>query len=627
MRNLIGYLKICLLVFSFALLLSSIPKQTQAKETFTVYSSLTHNLNENNINTSIILQITSKTPIVLSYYSTNIPVSNTKIECYNNKTQKKLECTANQRSSSTDLLISLENTIIKQDVPLEIRITYSLQTTKENTYNILSSIEDTQTEEVVITYPKAMGEPLWTSDPIQNIKIEGSNYKLIIKEPKLKNISLTFGKQISYSFKISKVFRNSLEDQTQTFEIIVPSDTHSQTILWNEVSPSPNIAERDIDGNYIFKYIVAPSSSIDCKVTGHIIKNNESVKTTDVRADLKIPTGNWEIENTSELKRIQTYLSNKLPSLSTTQKIDDLDSANKELLYKYIYQYVIERLSPEKELKTGIQENLRKGIPNLLETPNNASSIDYTDLLIAIYRAYGIPSRQILGYISNVSGYTSDGFYHYWVEIYDESTTSWVILDPFLEDYTTKSLYKSSFFDHINIITRGRSTVSPKLTFFNDSDFQLKSSSDESIEVKFLQESQLIFGKTMITDQYIKGTINVLNKGNIAISRIDILKSNILDIKRYLDPVNNLNSRIILPKESSIIQLNIPNNNIAGISFVNLKFVTEKYSTESLLESSSLKVETPLMLELLSFVLSFLGFSLFVYLVYFVGMKFRKTNQ
>lgn len=621
MRNLTGYLKKTLFLFSiFFILFSS--KPSYSAELFQVYTSFEHTLGNNIVNTKTLLQIRSDAPRVISYYTASIPLPSLQVKC-TDASGSELNCTFYHRGSITDVLIDLKNSVVRPDSPLEIFLHYNTSFEEGAPYSFSSQIADTTTSSVLIRYPKEKGEPAWTSDPIDNIRINGEYMETMINRPSYKSISMIFGERVTYSFDITKVFSNSSKDSNQTFEIYVPSDTNSQLIIWEEISPTPSTTIKDQDGNYIFKYIVAPEATIDCRIRGYIQKIDSLTSKEDPKLYLTENTGYWSITNSTEFKRINTYLRrNGLEIEDGFSDISELGEPQKELFYKYVYRYVIERLSFPSDITLGLVNETRLGANALTESSNDSTPIDYADFYIAILRKYNVPSRLVIGYISNITGYSSDGFYHHWVEYYDSNKENWVTADPFLEEYFSKPIFGSSFHDHITIIRRGKTAVAPKLSFYQENDFVVKSDSGEGVDPTFETSSELRFEKFKTTDRFLKGYIYITNTGNTTINNFSIKNSNISNIAKYVDPVNNLNSQIIIPKQSAHLQINIPNEEVQGSNiFLDVSLLnTEHYEHGDLLDEN-IEKEIPIYVVLLSKSLSLGVFGLFAFLIYFIERR------
>ncbi len=624
MRGLIGYLKKILFLSSILALTLSLAQKTSAAEPFQIYTSFEHKIESKNISTEAILQIRSDSPRVISYYTASIPQKNLDILCYLVKTNKRINCTTFHRGSNTDVLLELNNAVVKKDAPLEVMLRYKVSNESSNAFNISSKILDTTTSSALIQYPKTIGEPLWTSDPLSSIKAVKDSYQILINKPIHPTISILFGEKVSYKFSISRNLQNTTEEN-QTFELIVLPDTKDQTVIWTDISPLPNSAVLDENGNYVFKYIVPPSQSMECKIDGYVEKiiSEEKEKGAD---HLTKPTGYWNIVNSSEWIRVQTYM--KRHNLNILKDFDDIESLKteeKEIFYKALYKYVVEKLNFNKNLTLGIETTARLGANILTESALESAPIDYADFYIALLRHYKIPSRMVIGYVSEISGYTADGFYHYWVEYYDSTLSKWVTADPFLSDYLNKDLFKSDFFDHITVLKRGKSSVSPNITFYSENDFKVEFSPSEKEDISFLPTVELTFEKLKSTDQYLKGYLYILNSGNIAINRHSFEKSNIENVRKYIDPVNNISSKIILPKQSATIQLNIPYNSIHTSNiFLNLTLANNSSNQKNFLLEQNVTEILPIYILIISKIVSISVFLVGFFLIYFGIKKIRK---
>jgi hypothetical protein len=597
---------------------------------FNVNVDFEHTITKETIDTQAVMEITSSTPRVISYYTAILPIERLRVTCEKFKTGEQLECTTFNRGSNTEVLINLNNGVVREDSPLEILIKYSLPREEESSFNISSTIFNTTTRSVVIKYPKDMGEPLWSSDPIQNIKSVEDKYVILIEQPQNPKLSIVFGEKLLYKFDINKVFSNTLKDDNQTFEIYLPSDTPTQTIIWEEISPTPTSSLKDEDGNYIFKYIVKPGETVNCKISGYILKTQDLETSDETSSFLTQKTGYWSITNNTEFRRINTFLEKKgLVIPPTFDDVETLGDAQKELFYKYIYQYVVERLNYNEEIPLGIESSSRIGAQTLTEAPNNASNIDYSDFYIALLRNYNVPSRLVVGYISNITGYTSDGFYHHWVEYLDTNQNRWVTADPFLEEYFDKNLFGSPFLDHITIIRRGKSAVAPKLSFFQDTDFIVKAETTKDIQPQFSIDSLFTIEDFSITKPYAKGLLKLKNEGNVALNNIVISKSNIENLTKYTDPIKNMQSDILLPDGENFLQFNIPHDKINSTNiFVEASFANlDRYKTEETL-GTEVKQEVPLYISIFSKLLSILIFCIFLFLLYFlIKLGKKKTSK
>lgn len=630
MRNLSGYLKKTLSLFSLFFLLTSLlfPYKIFSEEGFKVYVNFQHTIESSQIKTEATLQIRSETTKVLSFYTASIPLRNLDVKCYK-QDNTEISCTKYYRTSVTDVLIDLKNSVISKEQPLEIKLVYSVPQGDSLLYNISSKISDTTTNEVYVKYPTSKGKPLSTSEPIRDIQISKDNYVLLLKNTKHDELSILFGQKLTYKFNISRVFSNQGNTEPQTFEIIVPTDNSSQEIIWEEISPKPYTSFIDDDGNYILKYILQPNETIDCKISGNINKKSAEQKIEKPQSMFTKEIGYWNITDTSEKKHIQSFLADKgLEIIKSTDNIDQLTPEQRALFYKYIYQYVINRLAFPSDVQLGITNSARIGANSIIQTPTKANPVDYADFYIAILRKFNIPAKMVVGYVSNISGYTSDGFYHHWVTYYDQDKQKWVEADPFLEEYTKNSLFENPFNDHITILTRGKSPLSPTITFFSPNDFTVALDTNSTLEKNFSVKSELRFDNYDITKKYAIGYIYILNDGNSAVTDFSLLTSNIGNIRKYIDPVINTSTQIILPKESTRIQINIPFSELLTYS-INLKaqFSNNSGNIKQVEIRGDIDENIPTQLKILVKILSLTIFAILLLLVYSIVKKIRRKKQ
>lgn len=626
MKNLNGYLKKTLYLFSFLFLLL-FPYKVSAQENFKVYTNFKHTVENQSDNVEVILQINSDSTKVISFYTASIPLKNLDVRCKLVKNYSDVNCTKYYRGSVTDVLIDLQNSVVSKDSPVEILLTYVIPIEESDTYKLPSKILDTVTNSVIIKYNHDKGEPLWTSDPTSNIHLHNDLYELSISNPKNSDIVIVFGKNIIYKFSVNRVFSNQGNTEPQTFELVMPPDNQYQTILWEEISPLPNSSVLDEDGNYTFKYIVQAGETMDCKITGHILKQKSELQ-NEFNPFLTKETGYWNITDTAERKRVMSYLLDKgLTFLNENTDFETMTNEQKEIFYKNLYTYVINRLNYSKDLKLGILNSPRLGANSIIKTPNNANAQDYADFYIALLRKFQIPSRLVIGYVSNISGYSSDGFYHYWVEYFDTAKSMWIQVDPFLEEYTGHSLFNTDFHDHITIVTRGRSPLSPTITFYSPTDFILTADTNSTIEKNIMIESQISFNEYDIAEKYAIGYIYSTNKGNIAITGTTLTKSNISNISKYIDPVTASSSQILLPKQSRTIQLNVPSKEL---EYSDIYITLNHQNPSGILKiediKTSISLRTPISIKILSKITSIGIFSLLILLVYLSFNKIIKPK-
>jgi len=271
------------------------------------------------------------------------------------------------------------------------------------------------------------------------------------------------------------------------------------------------------------------------------------------------------------------------------------------------------------------------GASAVIKDGNSANPIDYVDFYIALLRHFSIPSRMVLGYISNISGNTTDGYYHYWVEYFDITKNEWVTADPFLEKYLKKSFFERELADHIAIVKRGKNPLAPTLTFYTPTDFLLSVDEGEYKEKDLSINADLSTDTYDITQKHLKAYINFSNSGNIAISDISFKKSNFGTITKYIDTVNNTTSALLLPKQNLNIQLNIPYEKIDSSEvYITAEVKSITGNTQNIIMRREIPNGIPSYIVIISKILSvltFLGISLLLYILFKISKRFLWTQR
>jgi hypothetical protein len=169
--------------------------------------------------------------------------------------------------------------------------------------------------------------------------------------------------------------------------------------------------------------------------------------------------------------------------------------------------------------------------------------------------------------------------------------------------------------------------VAPKISFFNDSDFIVSSESKKSVDAVFDVESKLSLGEYRITNKFLKGYVHISNLGNTTLNNYNISSSNIPDIQKYIDPVNNLNSKIILPKQSDFFQLNIPNEKLESSNiFLNILLSNGNLQQKELIIEETTEQVIPGYIIFIAKILSSFVFVGMSFLIYFLVRMLKKNG-
>ncbi len=560
MRNLNGYLKKTLLISSifiaFVFLSINIFNKVNALEGFDIQSDFNHVWNGEKIDSTVYVTIsTTQAPRVITYYTITIPEENLKPEVYSLNKNAKLEPTYYNRSGATDIVVDLENTVVSPEKSVSLRITFTTDSNKDS-LSLISSINDTTSRSFNFTYPSKYGDISWSSTPVTKITKKGENFEIQTAPPQGKRVNISLGDKISYEFHISRNLLNS-SDEMISSEISLPPNTNMQKISLDSLQPKPNKTYKDIDGNYILQYEIAAKSNIEVSVTGYITMGKT------IYSDINIPNIEeetlWKIKSTDLEKRISKYVKE-----NTNQDIESIydikNPSTKEILYRSLYRFVIDNLEPNTLTLGSLTGSTRLGGERALSEQAKSTSEDYADAAISIFRKYKIPTRLVIGYVTNISDYHPDGMYHYWVEYMDIDKKDWIIIDPFLEDYSNTSLWGRTLADHVTLLYRYENPNTPKLSYYSENDFQI-SVNKQDIEQIYDISADIYIKPFKYIDSHLQGSINIKNLGNTLIDQIDIVKSN-PDIASYIDHIENNKTTLLLPNDTTEIKFNIPSNKI-----------------------------------------------------------------
>lgn len=596
-----GYLKKAIWIFSILFLLSFFNiSQTSAQESFSTSSIFNHNIKENGkVETTLTFTISSPKRTVLTYYTITIPQEDIEPEIFSTTRNRRLESTVYNRTGSTDILIDLENTVIPEGGSTKLSISFLQEYSDDNIITLVSKVADSPTTEVGITYPKDWGETNWVSDQIDKIKTSNTSYVLRIPEPDSSFIKLIFGEHITYDFEISKSFNNMSEESNQ-YEVIIPNDNEFQKIVINDINIKPTQALLDNSNNYVLIFTLEPETQADIKISGNIIMGEHKFYAGDVVTKYDSRDIYWSLEN-RQIERIDGYLA----------KNGIEDETDKEVLTEYIYKYIVDNLTPSSSA-TSISGGVRRGASEVLNTTEKATPEDYADVLRAILTYYDIPSIYTVGYVSEISSYQDTGMFHYWVQAYNGQR--WVVLDPYLEDYSNVSLFGREQLDHISILHRKHDSISPILTYYSDNDIRFEYSSDKEIQYSPESNISISLEPYSILNKYLYGNITVDNTGNTIFTGVEFENSQ-PELNQYIDSVTNTANTILLPNMYKTINFHIPFNEIKDnvvFATANIKNGDKNVHSEDITAEYSVAERTgyEVLIKFISIILFLITFSL-----------------
>jgi hypothetical protein len=238
-------------------------------------------------------------------------------------------------------------------------------------------------------------------------------------------------------------------------ELTLPREfeENNQEVFFTKISPTPSKIKGDEEGNTIAVFELDPTKEEEIVIEGYIklsknekeiqeftiSKYKENIKVLDRLEIYTQADKYWESQNA----QIQE-MANNLLSQERDKSILDLIRAN--------YYFVIEHLEYSKEKAEG--NNERVGALKALQGAQ-AVCMEYSDLLITILRAQGIPSRAAFGYGNDpLLENLEEQVRHQWVQIWYPNY-GWLSLDPTWGE--TGREYIGGDLDHLLWYTNGSS--------------------------------------------------------------------------------------------------------------------------------------------------------------------------
>lgn len=525
MKNSIGFflpLRILILFFLFSFLLNN---QSFANEQISEEAEIYYTISEDGKTSFKYLFRLSAEPgftTAISKYTLSFPFENMDFETIKSNGEN-LRAHREVGDGTMQLVLELNEKILNQSNPVFIELEGKVKTSlieKIGSTKVLvlpGSMSNVNVKKVEIKYPKSFGE------------ITNFNNKWVIQHDEdtitLKSfdagkvINLLWGSKMVYNFEINKRLFNTPEDPKRTFDLNIPKSQNNQKVLFSKIDPLPNFAYQDGEGNIFFSYELDTNSEIDIVIHGQIeIDFAKEAKTENLdifkKPILTETKGYWLLDNAYELNRLKVHLSR---NGINEDNIEDMNAGTKQIFYKEVYDYVVNRLELANFKPTSMESYIRQGANHALENRANASPEDYVDVLSAVYREYGVPTRMIEGYVRMLN----QSFYHTWLEFWCEDE-GWRSVDPALESYSNADYFETELINHVVILSRSYNYIRPRIVFFDKDEFQINFA--ESINTESLNVNNTArINPLKKAQEDIMGVLTIENTGNSIISMRDFL--------------------------------------------------------------------------------------------------------
>lgn len=304
-------------------------------------------------------------------------------------------------------------------------------------------------------------------NPIETKRQTNSTlYKFSQEQLATAAINASFGQYQIFDFKFNYAVENS-NTASDFYQIALPPDTLYQKVFYKNINPQPANVEVDQDGNWLAIYKLKPQEKLVVKAQGKVRlfsepQSNSFFNSQNNFQNYLSPAKYWETDDPNIKKIAQ--------ELKTPRKI---------------YDYVLKTLNYDyKRIGEGAE---RLGAAGVLQSPNQALCMEFTDLFIALARAANIPAREINGYAYTTNNKIQSleptiDILHSWPEYYDYAKETWVPVDPTWGE-TTEGIDYFSKMDvyHFAFIIHGKDSVLP----YPVGSYKFKNQTEKNIEISF----------------------------------------------------------------------------------------------------------------------------------------------
>lgn len=379
----------------------------------------------------------------------------------------------------------------------------------------LSNQSEFETFNVTVQYPSFLGRPVSIKPDNSHIINRFSGNKLVFTKSDLgvSGISIAFGEYQIYSFNLTYHLNNQNLFPTST-EIALPPNTNYQEVEIETINPRPQNVRQDKDGNWLAKYNLLPSQSLNIVAEGKarvfLSPKAEKLSEDDLKPYLR-EEKYWDVNN-PEIKKLAS-------ELKTPDKI---------------YQYIVDNLTYDFSRVTN--QKSREGALGVLKNPDSAVCLEFTDLFVALSRAAGIPAREVDGFANTKNtkerplSLVKDVL-HAWPEYYDRQKQMWIMVDPTWGNTTNGIDYFNTLdFDHFAFVVKGYNSDYPipaggykSIKDLSTKDVNVNLSKDFSENYSFAVYPK--FPNEIFPGLPIEGTIKIANTGSVE-SLDNILKIN-----------------------------------------------------------------------------------------------------
>ena len=259
--------------------------------------------------------------------------------------------------------------------------------------------------------------------------------------------NIVFGSEQWFNIEATYRLVNNQDVPVQQEIALLPVVENYQDVSIISLEPKPESVRIDQDSNILALYELEPQSKQSIVFTG----------TVRLYSTHSTPTGS-SLEDRLSYTIPDTYWESNDPAIKDILATENIDSAQQ------IFDYVSSHLTYSSD-RALTEDVYRFGALEALKHTNQAVCMEFTDLMIALLRAAGIPAREVNGY-THFSGNvvvnlpTISDELHAWVEYWDDQK-GWVFADPTWTSATGSDYFSQFDLRHIVFVRHGISSQYP----------------------------------------------------------------------------------------------------------------------------------------------------------------------
>lgn len=402
-----------------------------------------------------------------------------------------------------------------------------------------SGLEGISSYQLTVSVPESFGHPIFQfPTPVSQRVTNQRRIVVYNKNALLKGAPrMGFGNFQLYQLALTYHLKNPRVGFGYT-EVALPPDIPGyQKIIQKSLLPAPRSIRVDGDGNYLARYDLRPLEKKEVVWEGWMVlsypprsfgNEKESSLPKDLVQKYTLAQKYWETGSV-EIRAEAAKLVD--PQLSVAENA------------RRIYDFVTGKLSYDyKKLESG--ELVRLGAFTALSQTDKAVCMEYTDLLITLARAGGIPAREVNGY-----AYTIDktnrplslrieggDVLHAWPQVYLPKT-GWTMVDPTWGSTSGSNYFAAFDLSHLAFVIKGGSSEYPLpagsyKTDPGQKDVNISFSSETSVRDDSPDlELKVEFPLFAVSPFPLKAAISVTNQGRASAFGTNIsLESDVLSL-------------------------------------------------------------------------------------------------